>query len=528
MSSILFKVNSNATKYSAPGFPNGTVPDEYIRASSIWLYDTSTRIAREIGENEIEDSELSPTQSKYLYAIPGNYYVIKSEATYVQNMQGNYFDAQMTNKCGALKEITNGLYGPNPNAPVKSRGIDSGTSVKWDREYGEWAFLTSPVQVWVPKSSITEQTANSNSQYINDPNSSYTIRDAIEVIESKNHNNSYSGEVIVTRPSPNPIGLIKGSKANFLTNPDIKSLIQSAGIYDRNEIEWYDKFSRFGYIDPYNPIVHTKEYVFFTKPDLHIFNNKSISAGINPEIANIPIFNDAYYRYRPVLKQLQWSVGYNNPFMNLLSNSIKSSLELPGISADEIDTSANIYGTKMTYRKGSNSSDESFDFSIEFEDTKYLEVYMLFKLYDEYQKRKIWGEISPPDQDYIINKILHDQISIYKFIVSDDGMSLIYWAKLTGCYPKSVPREAFSDVTEGSLKFSVQWRAQFVDDMDPQILTEFNSLVQNLYNSSADFPLYNNRINAIDGRWATTPYISQTQMRTPNEVNFRYQLNWRV
>ena len=230
---------------------------------------------------------------------------------------------------------------------------------------------------------------------------------------------------------------------------------------------------------------------------------------------------------------MQQSAGDStSKFINLLSNTVRSNLDLPGISADEYETSANIYGTALSYRTTSHKSDEAYDFSLEFEDTKYLEVYMFFKLFDEYERRKYFGEIKP-NEKYIYRKILHDQISIYKFVVGEDGETLIYWAKLYGCYPKGIPRDSVSDLTSnGPLKFSVSWRAQFVDDMDPQILMDFNRLVLHKYNNTKDLDLYNQDIKGPDGRWAQIPYIAVPNIKAnpleTKEMNHKYMLKWRI
>ena len=62
------------------------------------------------------------------------------------------------------------------------------------------------------------------------------------------------------------------SNLSFNTN-DISDAIMANGIYDRYDMEWYRKFTRFGIIDPYNTVTTTKEYVFITKPDLCILND---------------------------------------------------------------------------------------------------------------------------------------------------------------------------------------------------------------------------------------------------------------
>lgn len=306
-------------------------------------------------------------------------------------------------------------------------------------------------------------------------------------------------------------------------------LLNAAGIYDRRQIEWYDKFNRYGCLDPYNNVTNTREYIFFTKPDLHIFENRSTSSVLNTELETYPIFADAMVRYNNVLKQLQYSV--NNPkhaFVNLLSNSVKSTLDLPGISVNDVQTSENIYGTFMTYRRSSLTSDEQHEFSLEFEDTKYTEVYMWFRLYDEYCKLKDLGMVTPPDISYIINKILHDQMSVFKFIVGDDGETIIYWCKLWGVYPKGVPRDAFSDLSgNNGLRFSVSFKSQFVDDMDPSILGDFNAVTIGSGNgprASEILPVYDTEINSVSGEWAGLPFVIRDQRVTSS--NAVYKLKW--
>lgn len=311
-----------------------------------------------------------------------------------------------------------------------------------------------------------------------------------------------------------------------LSSQNFDELMQYTGHYNRSQLQWYDKFARFGFLDPYNALGNTREYIFFTKPDLHIFANGN-TAQLNSQISSDPIFIDAKDRYLDVLKQLQISNKENrSPFMNLLSNTVDSELDLPTITATEVEGPSNIYGDDIPYRWSSDSSDNNHEFSLEFEDTKYLEVYMLFKLWDEYERKKSRGGITPPDEKYIFNKILHDQVAIYKLIVGDDGETIIFFAKMWGVFPKKVPREAFSSLTnESKLRFSVDFNATFVEDSDPTILSEFNKLVSG-YSGGVEFPLYNRSYGHIDGRWATMPYIIYD---TSNSINSKptYKLKWR-
>ena len=319
------------------------------------------------------------------------------------------------------------------------------------------------------------------------------------------------------------------------SSSDVKAAIMAHAIYDRYDMDWHKKFTRFGIIDPTNAMTNTKEYIFITKPDLCLFDVNG--NGVNPILSSNPFFVDAISRYTNMAKQLQSSVSAGDgPFMNVLSNSVTSSLDIPGITAEDIETGGNIMGTRMSYRGTSYKSDVGTDFNLEFEDTKYLDIYMLFKMYDEYEKLK-WNAAldfskcgTDRWQNYIINKVLHDQVSIYKFVVAEDGYRIIYWARITGCYPNSIPRDAFGDMSGGGpQKLTVGWKGHFVRDMDPVIIYQFNQIVSGIVSkSSGDLPLYNQSGHIMEGAWATIPYVHvQNVATTSHGTRKEYYLRWR-
>lgn len=308
-------------------------------------------------------------------------------------------------------------------------------------------------------------------------------------------------------------------------NSDFAALRKAAGLYYHNEIEKYTKFSRFGCVDPWNPVLNTREYLFFTKPDLHLFND-STGSQINYQIKNAPFFTDAFSRYIDVFKSLQISLqSSTTPFITLLSHHVNSNLELPSIVAEVSETSATVYGTSLQYQVPSITSDQDFDFSLEFKDNTELECYMLFKIWHEYRNNK--DRISPPNSlYYVLNKILHDQISVYKFIVADDAKTIIYYAKLYGVFPKSVPRDSFGNLdAAGGLSYSVNFHAQFVDDMNPMILVDFNNLVDKYFKSNAEIPIYDSDHSCINGQWCNSAYVKFVQPQRSKIGH--YELVWR-
>jgi len=312
------------------------------------------------------------------------------------------------------------------------------------------------------------------------------------------------------------------------SSDEYKKFIRSNGIYTRGELDRFNVFYRFPRLDPYSMVSSTREYVFFTKPDLHIFNNGDICT-LNKELANVPFFYDLARRgyNNTVLRDLQYSADGSTPFVRILSNQKTSNLDLSSISVEDVETASNLYGTKLFYRKASDHSDEEAEFSIEFEDTKYLDVYLWFKAFDEYSKKKYIGKVTPPSELYRKKKVLHDQMTLYKFIVGEDGETIIHWAQMFGCYPKTVPREAFSDLSaDGHLKFTVQFKCTFQDDMHPNTISDFNYLASISSNSGTEISIYDPSINAISGENVLVPFIS---LDTSSLSKYKqYKLKWKV
>lgn len=347
-------------------------------------------------------------------------------------------------------------------------------------------------------------------------------------------------------------------------------------MYLHNAVDWGRLFNRMQTPTPYFGIPNTREYVFFTKPDLHIIDTADYKNELNPEIADRFFWRDMFFRYRRVIADLQASAIRDNQerdkhiFIPMLTNAVNSSLELPNSSAETIDSPSNIYGTTIQYRGSSQKSDEGFDFSLDFIDMPGMDVYYLFKMWDEYENLKSLGIVSPPSKDensktinkynlfkgkgakdiakstgmYRANKILHDQIAIYKFVVDgSDAETILFYAKYTGCFPKSVPRDAFSNFKgEGLLTYSVDWHAQFVEDSNPEILAEFATLcraylasryvttkninkdddeaVTALTDKTLFIDKWNDEYDIVNGAYAAHPYIIKQYQRGKNTQHY--------
>lgn len=335
----------------------------------------------------------------------------------------------------------------------------------------------------------------------------------------------------------------KGKKKEF--DDAIDKARKQAMYYTRSEYEWYTKFHRFGGgFTPSNIFGPTREYVFFVKPDLHLYdvadsfhlNGDKVQEGQpNPELADIAFFKDMYDDYPDVLNQLQSSHNgpYNTgPFMNLLSSAAQSEVDMGSISVTDVDGPLTVYGDSIIYSGNSLTEEYNKDFSLDFKDTKYLEVYRLFKTWDLYRNYKQMGAVTPTKQDYIIHKRLHDQCCAYKIVVGEDGESIIYWAKLWGVYNTNVPRDTFSSMPkDGTLNFTVNFNATFTRDLDPFSLFEFNKLTESIPRNESHIAIHNNFKDDADldshvnYDWVGCPYVVSS--RDELEGRNIYKLKWR-
>lgn len=317
----------------------------------------------------------------------------------------------------------------------------------------------------------------------------------------------------------------------------LRKLFRSNGLYEDKDMKYVNGFYRFPRNDPYNMVKSTKEYVFFTKPDLNILGEKGVFP--NGGESNIAYFNDLKnlgYNKTILADLTQTSQANldNCPFIRILSNRKTSNLDIQDITTEHIESPQNLYGTNILYPKSSMRVDEDAEFTMEFEDTKYLEVYQLFKAWDIYRQANYLGLISPK-KEYITHKIMSECISVYKFIVAEDGETLLYWCRYTGVFPNSISRSSFSEIPEGGpLKINIGFKLSgFFEDMEPMILSEFNQIVKRWISGKGyelDVNIWNEEIQAINGETMDFAYISEASTWNGEATDFntykQYSLKW--
>lgn len=301
---------------------------------------------------------------------------------------------------------------------------------------------------------------------------------------------------------------------------------QAAGLFERNKIDLVNKRYRFGVYTPSDTIHTLKEYLFFSKPDLNIY--PAANASNNGQIRlNKGLENETYWmelldKNPEVFYCLQDSLSNNGDHFNhLLENTTKGNLSIPGLNAEMIETPSNLYGVNYQYHGSAEASDDSFDFSLEFKDVKGLPVYHFFRAYEDYEKLKHHGVLETK-VDYIVNKILYDQYSIWKFLVDEDGETIVYFAQLYGVKSKSLPRDVFENQSfPDGLTYTIDFNAAFFEDMTPNVIKNFNMLSENYYKTRQyRIDIFNEVLDRTDSRAAQAAYVEY------DNVTKTYKLRW--
>jgi len=296
-------------------------------------------------------------------------------------------------------------------------------------------------------------------------------------------------------------------RPKVLEDQQLLKQMRSNSIFQPSDMRYRRSFYPFKRIDPFNRVQGTKEYVFFTKPRIPIVKDDTLQ----PQFQKIPYYRNLWssgYGYQEILKDLS-GTGDICPFVQILTNRITSNIDIPSVNVDMLETAQNFWGSKIVYPKTSMSSDEGMEFTCEFEETKYLEIYHFFKAWDMYRQMKWWGIISPPD--YCINhKILNDHIAVYKIIVAEDGERILYWCKWTGVFPSTIGRDTFSEIpVEGPLKITVNFKVSgWFEDMEPNIITDFRQIVSTGLNRNYNrWKIWDDDIGGIEQENMYMPWI---------------------
>lgn len=246
------------------------------------------------------------------------------------------------------------------------------------------------------------------------------------------------------------------------------------------------KFNRFRFIVPESGL-STKSFLFFTRPDLNIFQEQSDGSinryTMNADLKRLPTFKyiarlqDAC---RDVTEVLQQSASDIGPWLYPLSNQARG-FSIENRTLDKVETGETFHGNKVIYAEPTFSHKIAGTFSVPFLERRDLSLYYTLRMWVDYIQAVSMGRCSPRNI-HIQNHELDYAVSAY-YITTDETMeNILYWEKLIGVFPLTVPDSFFSwneDDNARDMKYTIDFAYSFRAIQDELHLLEINNMYKN-------------------------------------------------
>jgi len=234
-------------------------------------------------------------------------------------------------------------------------------------------------------------------------------------------------------------------------------------------------------------------YIFFTKPDLN-FSDENLASDTS-------LLNFSKNEYGlDIMKSLTCSPFYGmndvgSGFIKVLTNTAEN-FDNSDVSF-RTDTYVETFkGYKLQLPIDDVDSITAGTFSISYTEVSGIPITLLHKLWLDYMRGLRLGTIQPTE-NYRANKVIDFMCSVFYFELAEDGRHIEYYSKYTGVFPTSIPYSSFSwNVGENKTKkLSIQYAYNFKEDLNPEILEDFNQLTSG---SRRDSP-YSLEYNWVSG-----------------------------
>lgn len=233
----------------------------------------------------------------------------------------------------------------------------------------------------------------------------------------------------------------------------------------------FNSFDRYKVPFPEYHLAKTYSYVFFTRPDLNIMVNDSLSA----QVMNDPLYYYLYKNDKNILKSLTSGFSSSHSFQTFLSNTAQS-FEVSDEFVRTVEHGETYTGYKVQYGTSNIESRTAGTFSVTYTDDKNYTIYKIHKAWVDYISRVYRGELLPK-AEYRYKKVLDYACSVYYFVCAEDGETILFWTKYFGVFPTNIPAST-SSWGKGNLiktpEYSISYAYAFKEDFTPLTLAEFN------------------------------------------------------
>lgn len=292
-----------------------------------------------------------------------------------------------------------------------------------------------------------------------------------------------------------------------------------SGYSDTVVPQLFEKFNRWNVNFPDYHLNKTFSKVFFTRPDLNILTSlDTLTDQANSDQLYL-------YTYKNNPKIIQYLTKYATPFhqFNTFLSNNSQSFEVSDEYIKTVEAGETFTGHQIIYGKNDLESKGSGEIGSKYTDDYNIDIFKMHKIWIDYISKVYRGEFSPKSI-YKQRKVLDYAVSVYYFLLANDGETILFWTKYTGVFPTNTSSSIFSWDSESTVKkpeLSIKYSYSFKNDLDPAHLAEFNTLSINSYSNTA--PVYDENTLSSGTTWVQAPFVDTSKKANGNTV---YKLKW--
>lgn len=293
---------------------------------------------------------------------------------------------------------------------------------------------------------------------------------------------------------PNPLKELLGT-VGLTDNPNI------AKNYMRNYFNVYNRTL----VDVYG--TYEFSYVFITRPELYLFekvkkpkktNDGEDSAdtklNIGKNLSKSKDLSSIVKQDRELYKYLDSNIDMGTNFLIPMINYLDE-MSITDVEFRSKSSPKNAHNIKIEYPTNYEASLAGIPVNLTFTDDNENTIMNLLNVWSTYMSEISLGKIYPRPKVAYQNKF-ESSCAIYQFVTQEDGETIKFYAKWTGCYPQNIPfsNESHKRRKDANEALSVSFYAPFFKAMKPRILAEFNLVSgfrRNFEPNNNNFPSYN-------------------------------------
>lgn len=234
--------------------------------------------------------------------------------------------------------------------------------------------------------------------------------------------------------------------------------------------------NRFGVTLIDNTLAHTRTHIFIGKPTCRVLDTKSglVPEDLGKKDADLAmIINQDPSLYT----QLNGRIPGATPFMTALQNRVVG-ISFQDATLSKAESAANIRGIRQEYPISFAESLVNVPITLTFAMDRNAEAFKLVNVWVTYMEKVKEGTLSQEYEDSMYNRMSYTA-PIFVFVTEENNHDIIFWAKLVGNYPTSIPFSVFSNqglVNREVREISVSFSSAMFKPFDAYALMEFNDM----------------------------------------------------